>query len=354
MISGELAGTIELKFHPQDYHVAYDLSAVRLIGSTLWLGSDETAHLERLTLDQNQGHQHQSVAVAQYLTLPHGDAQEIDIEGIAYADHYLWVVGSHSLKRKRVKAELSPQENLDRLETISMEENRYLLGRIPLVNDQLHHACVDPREPSQLLTAAQLKREKHGNQLTRTLRKDPHLGAYLNASIPGKENGFDIEGIAVAEDRIFLGLRGPVLRGWAALLEVQVKAKKSGDLRLKKVGQDGERYLKHFLNLQGQGIRDLCFWGEDLLILAGPTMDLAGDAHIFHLPQALSAMGQNTLLEPKLMLTIPGAYGANKAEGMTLISETEPVVLIVYDSPGVERLKIEESSVTADVFKLPL
>jgi hypothetical protein len=354
MAYGNLVRTIPLKFNPQHYDVVHDLSAARLVGSQLWLGSDETAHLECLTLEHNQGHGHRSVVVSQYLPLPHGDQQEIDIEGIAYADHYLWVLGSHSLKRKRVKAELSQPENIKRLATISSEENRYLLGRIPLVDGQLNQGCAHPAAPDQWLTAAQLKREKHGNQLTRTLRKDDHLGEYLKASIPGKENGFDLEGIAVANDRIFLGLRGPVLRGWAVLLEVQVKARKSGDLRLKKIGSDGERYRKHFINLKGEGIRDLCFWGDDLLILAGPTLDLTGNTQIFRLPQALSALGENSLLEPQPIATIPGAYGADKAEGMTLLPGKEPAVLLVYDAPAPERLDVEQSTVLADVFGLPL
>ncbi|MNG03413.1 hypothetical protein D3C84_864920 [compost metagenome] len=36
------------------------------------------------------------------------------------------------------------------------------------------------------------------------------------------------------------------------------------------------RYRKHFFALNGLGFRDLCTSGDDLLILAGPTMDLDG------------------------------------------------------------------------------
>jgi hypothetical protein len=347
--------TLPLAFVPELFHVALDLSAARVIGHTLWLGSDETAHLEVLQLQDEAGTDHQSIAVADYLSLPHGDTQEIDIEGIAYSDHYLWVVGSHSLKRKRVKpAEHSIAENIQRLGTLSMEENRYLLGRIPCVEGQLYKSCPHPADPTKTLQAGQLKREKHGNQLTRSLRDDNHLREYLKANIPGKENGFDIEGIAVTADRIFLGLRGPVLRGWAILLEVQVKEKNSGELRLKKIGPDGERYRKHFLNLRGEGIRDLCFYQDTLLVLSGPTMDLTGDTQIFQIPNALKALQRQSLLEPEPILTIPGAAGADKAEGMTLFSETEPSVLIVYDAPHGDRMDPERATVLADVFALPL
>lgn len=347
--------TLRLTFKPELFSVAQDLSAARIIDQTLWLGSDETAHLEALSLTGEEGTNHQSLAITDYLPLPHGDAQEVDIEGIDYSDHYLWVVGSHSLKRKPVRlGEHSLRANLDRLETISMEENRYLLGRIPLVDGKLQKTCPHPADPLTTLTAAQLKREKHGNQLTRTLRRDNHLGEYLKANIPGKENGFDIEGIAVAKDRLFLGLRGPVLRGWAILLEVQVKEKKTGELRLKKINPDGERYRKHFLNLRGEGIRDLCFYQQDLLVLSGPTMDLTGDTQVFRIPNALETLQEHTLLEPEPILTIPGSFGTNKAEGMTLYPSPEPAVIIVYDSPHADRLHGNTASVLADVFALPL
>ena len=347
--------TLRLAFKPESFYVALDLSAARVIGQTLWLGSDETAYLEVLALDEDGGRGHQSISVADYLSLPRGDTQEIDIEGIAYSDHYLWIVGSHSLKRKRVKLdEHSVKENIQRLESISVEENRYLLGRIPLVDGQLHQQCPHPSHPEKTLRAAQLKREKHGNQLTRTLRDDDHLREYLKANIPGKENGFDIEGIAVKQDRIFLGLRGPVLRGWAILLELQVKEKKSGDLRLKKIGPDGERYRKHFLNLRGMGVRDLAFYKDSLLVLSGPTMDLTGDTQVFHIPNALETLQEQSLIEPHPILMIPETLGADKAEGMTLFSEAEPSVLVVYDSPCQDRLDQQQSTVTADIFTLPL
>ncbi len=347
--------TLRLNFAPELFHGASDLSAARVIGQHLWLGSDETAHLEVLQLQGDVGVGHRSITVADFFSLPHGDTQEIDIEGIAYSDHYLWVVGSHSLKRKRVKPQdYSVADNIRRLETLVMEENRYLLGRIPLVEGSLYKSCAHPADPKKTLQAGQLKREKHGNQLTRSLRDDDHLREYLKANIPGKENGFDIEGIAVRDDRIFLGLRGPVLRGWAILLEIQVKAKKSGDLRLKKIGPGGERYRKHFLNLRGEGIRDLCFYQDSLLVLSGPTMDLTGDSQIFCIANALEALQKQSLLEPEPVLTIAGAFGADKAEGMTLLSDHEPAVVIVYDSPHAERVDHEGTAVLADVFTLPL
>ena len=48
-------------------------------------------------------------------------------------------------------------------------------------------------------------------------------------------------------------------------------------------------YRKHLLRLGGLGVRDLCPHGQDLLVLAGPTMDLDGPVHVFRWHGALAA-----------------------------------------------------------------
>ena len=88
----------------------------------------------------------------------------------------------------------------------------------------------------------------------------------MKAAIPGKDNGFDIEGITIYQNRIFIGLRGPVLRGWAVMLEIEVENSVPELLTLRPIGELGKQYKKHFMFLNGLGIRDLCFNGEDLLI----------------------------------------------------------------------------------------
>ena len=102
------------------------------------------------------------------------------------------------------------------------------------------------------------------------LRRDEHLGPFL--PIPGKDNGLDIEGIAVRGERVYLGLRGPVLRGWAFVLELRpyVDDDEPDRLRLRPF-EDGQPYRKHVLDLDGLGVRDLCPAGDDLLVLAGPA-----------------------------------------------------------------------------------
>ncbi|WP_445187429.1 DUF3616 domain-containing protein [Pseudonocardia sp. Cha107L01] len=97
--------------------------------------------------------------------------------------------------------------------------------------------------------------------LANLLAEDEHLAPFL--AIPAKDNGFDVEGLAVHGETLYVGLRGPVLRGFAVVLELLPEEAAPGRLRL--VPIEGERcYRKHFLDLGGLGVRDLCPHGPDL------------------------------------------------------------------------------------------
>jgi hypothetical protein len=189
------------------------------------------------------------------------------------------------------------------------------------------------------------------------LREDEHLGAFL--TIPGKDNGFDIEGLTVVGERLFLGLRGPVLRSWAVILEVALQEDNAqpSTLRLKAFGSHDRLYRKHFLHLGGLGIRDLCAQGADLLILAGPTMDLDGPVTLFRWPGGIEAHGEQVVPASALerVLEVPYGQGVDHAEGLTLFAPdggTARALLVVYDAASESRQR-GESTVAADVFLLP-
>lgn len=353
MNNPSLLNQVVLRFEDGFKEHREDVSALRLTSSKyLWLGSDETSTIERLSLVESQLFAaHQQFRVADFIDLPEPDEQEIDIEGLAYAGHYLWFVGSHSWKRKKPKPDKTDSENINRLTKLKSEANRYLLARIPLVNGELSPSCASPDHPDQQLSAAKLELTKRGNVLMDALADDPHLGYFVEATIPGKENGFDIEGLAVYQNRIFLGLRGPVLRGWAVLLEIELEMSNPGLLALRQSGQE-KLYKKHFIYLNGLGIRDLCWDGEDLLILAAPTMDLDGPVRVFRLQNGAN-LQEDVLSKPEPVLEIPYGDGDDHAEGMTLFADVTqiPSLLVVYDSPAPRRLE-GDGDVVADVFKL--
>ena len=114
-----------------------------------------------------------------------------------------------------------------------------------------------PLEPTE---SAWVPFDALDSDLTRCIRTEKRfevLRPFLD--IPAKENGFDIEGVAARAERVFIGLRGPVLRGWAGILDLEAGA----GARIE-IG----RLEMHLLHLGGLGVRDLEIDGEDLLILS--------------------------------------------------------------------------------------
>ena len=227
--------------------------------------------------------------LADLLDLPGKAEEEADLEGMAAADGFLWVVGSHGLKRKNAKPDKDHAENAKRLAKVALDGNRRLLACLPIEPDASGAPCL-VRQAQDGRRALRLEGDSQSNPLTRALADDPHFGHYM--AIPGKDNGLDIEGLAVDGHRLLLGLRGPVLRGWSALLEIAVEA--HGDhLRLVPLDDSGTLLRKHFLQLDGLGIRDLHFSGDDLYILAGPTMVLNGEIRVFKWPSARPLLAAN-------------------------------------------------------------
>jgi hypothetical protein len=362
----KIARSVLLKFDQtldrldKDKQLRDGLSAAVLVGNELWLAGDETVRLERLSRDGDVFANHVAFPLGNYLTLPAGEAEEADIEGLDVADGYLWLVGSHSLKRGKPKAGKPVAENRKRLNSVGSDGNRFLLARIPLGAQGPVQVQEKKGEQNAKRVARQLRGGTQGNELTTALARDKHFKNYL--AIPGKDNGLDIEGLTVAKDKLFVGLRGPVLRGWTTLLELAVREDEQvpSTLRLKRIGLKGRRYRKHFLDLGGLGVRDLCLDGDDLLILAGPTMDLDGPVTVFRWPGGGKPKEESLVFSEALekVIDVPFGKGNDHAEGMTLMppdNKGRRSVLIIYDSPTDARKKSGkgEAVLRADVFELP-
>jgi hypothetical protein len=295
--------------------------------------------------------------------------QEIDIEGMDFQDSYLWLIGSHSRKRKKVERTDTGTDTklIKKLGTIEDDGNRFILARLPLINNiqtgqrELVSAGLDQFGSNQILKVSRLPSETRSDALSEAIRKaeggngDVHLARFLD--IPGKDNGFDIEGLAVQGERVFVGLRGPVLRGWAVVLELSFEISDSSQLVLKNFAT-GRPYRKHFLDLAGLGVRELCFQGSDLLVLAGPTMNLDGPTILYRWKDAaVSAHDDSLVRGDKLVegLKIPFGKGTDHAEGVAIVPDAGSPrrVLVLYDSPGEDRKKGVVDAVRADVFDLP-
>jgi hypothetical protein len=330
------------------------------------LGTDEGVGIERLTAQPGGAYgDHKRYDLRDYLDLPKDSGKdEIDIEGLDVCDNYLWMVGSHSRKRCNPEERKSASKNLERLGEISRDANRYLLARIPVVAAgggvyDLAKSAPDPKNPGKKLAAAQLPCTNEGSALLDALRGDPLIRPFTK--IPSKDNGLDVEGLAATESRIFVGLRGPVLRGWAIVLELKLKHAGKGSLELKRIGPDDRPYLRHFLDLDGLGVRDLAIDGDDLLVLAGPTMDLDGPVAVFRWRGGVNhnaGRRKDSMVWRKdleRILEAPFGQGVDHAEGMNVLSSRRggTTMLMVYDSPGAER-KRGVFGVTADLFVIPM
>ncbi|HEY3391281.1 MAG TPA: DUF3616 domain-containing protein [Lacipirellulaceae bacterium] len=171
-----------------------------------------------------------------------GGDEEIDMEAAASDAEHIYIIGSHSIRRRLVDPERTYRQNRRRLSRVVPHTESYRLFRI------------------QLDDAGQLA-AKESIDLRDILENDEILGPFL--SVPGKENGIDIEGIAVKNGKLFVGFRGPVLRGnFVPVLAFRF--------------DEPDDYELLFMQLGGRGIRDLVAVEDGFLIVAGAIGD--GDA----------------------------------------------------------------------------
>jgi len=349
-------------FGAASHHLLGDLSGAAVVSlpeaTYLFVVVDEQDVFVRLTLSGDDWRDPLYFHIRDFISLPYpevdenGDLlQEVDLEGVSYdpTTSSLWVTGSFALKRKRVRG-ASKKQDLKRLETCVEEANRNLLARIPL------QGAMPVKEGS-----ASFKMRESGSKLLDMFSHDKVLCLALQAGVVSKENGFDVEGVAVIGDRIFIGLRGPVIDRQAILLEIRYRITKKGNLKACQIGQSQRKFRKHFLPLEGLGIRDLSVTqdGNGLLILAGTSMSQEGSYALYRWDNVLERV-EGGLLQGEVETTIvygeedglfkigrlPSNGDWDKPEGIALLPSGE--LLVVYDSPHADRLS--EGRVHADLF----
>jgi len=115
---------------------------------------------------------------------------------------------------------------------------------------------------------------------------------------------------------------------------------------------------KRLLDLEGLGIRDLKRCGDDLLILAGPTVGLSGPCAIYRWINWAQDPVQHEqrvrLHRPEHLIDLPFGRGVDHPEGLALWPREDPAILVVCDSPSDERLDPARKILKADLFELPL
>lgn len=332
----------------------HDISAIAIAGETAFVACDETASVESLQrLDDGRYSNHRHFALGDIFDLPDGPGGEMDIEGLDVADGFLWVTGSHALKRDRPKRRRNGAvASLQRMMEIDRDPNRYFIGCVPLRETGPGRYELTRRDGERQAAAVKLK--KNNSALLGWLGGDPHLGRFLD--IPSKENGFDIEGIAAKGSRAWLGLRGPVLRGHGVVVELDFKRPRPGRLKSRRIDA-GRRYRKHVIDTAGLGVRDMCVDGNDLLILTGTPLASDGPSWVLRWRDAIfdttSGVVESDRIEPVLELPYRGRL--DHPEGIAIAPGTgrkRRALIVVYDSPAPERIGSDPARLTADVFAL--
>lgn len=327
-----------------------NFSAGTRLGDSLFLAADEHGGIDRLYGRSGRScGDHARFELAQFLPLadPKG---EIDLEGLAADDGWLWVLGSHA--RTRPKPEKLPGEciDLDQLANLKDTRSRCLLGRLPLVETE---QGWQPVERDGDRRAGMLPQDATGNALAQALQEDPLIGPFTR--IPAKEGGLDIEGVAVCGDRVALGMRGPVIATHALVVEIEVAADAEGALLLSRAP------IRRLLAMEGLGIRDLKRVDDDLIILAGPTTGLSGPCAIYRWPGWANDPAHDPskvhLHRPERLLEIPFSRGCDHPEGLALWKDGKDGrkrILVIYDSPCPSRVDLDARTILADVFDLPM
>ncbi|WP_421857094.1 DUF3616 domain-containing protein [Oricola sp.] len=327
-----------------------DISALAVVGNTLFCASDEYASLERLVLDPATGDfgSHETFRIADFFDLPDRRKDELDIEGLAIADGYLWISASHAKRRR-------PPRDKDRkvgdIAKPKWDGNRGVLGRVPLVDKgngvfRPKRRTKAPGNSKWRSAAAIIDREDGEGGIRGLVEKDRLLKPFMN--VPAKENGFDIEGLAVVGKRVFLGLRGPAVGGRALIVELKLKPGGKGGLKPGKI--DGEHYRLHAFDLGGYAMRDLLVRDGRLVILTGPTQSIEGYQRVIvtDVPKKKARILGRTALAT--LITLDLLEGCDRAEAIAPMPGGDGL-LVAYDAPCPRRYDEERHRLAADVFQ---
>ncbi|MEM9266974.1 MAG: DUF3616 domain-containing protein [Cyanobacteria bacterium P01_F01_bin.13] len=309
-------------------HEGEDLSAIAhfQVNDTPYLaiGSDESTHLIQLLKQTSE----QLYEVDKELTieLPLPDkSDEIDIESLEFdpEKNCLYVIGSHSQKRKTVRL------TGKKAETAAGNRKRLTDAEISPETDRNRIFQVTLKSKSGKVKG-EIKQFDHLKEL---FVQDDYLKRFIN--IPSKENGIDIEGLAFQKDSLFLGFRGPILRGnYVPVMVISRDALEAPE--------DKTDYEIRFVQLNGGAIRDMTVVEGGFLIIGGPMGDAPGPYGIYFWDGTDMVYGTDkpVPMPPAVMLLeeiVPpmdndGAQG--KAEGIPVLEETATgyKALIIYDS----------------------
>ena len=231
-----------------------NLTAVRADGEHLWVAGDETATIDRLVLDSatapTRAGRQRSFRLADLVQLPGPPDGETDLQG--------WPAAAggcgRSGRTRWCAAGPSRSTTTRRWSAGSASCGATRTGSSSCGSPCSWASTATPSRCASPATAAARRwsAPRMRRPWSTCCAPTPHLAPFL--AIPGQDNGFDVGGLAVVGDRLYVGLRGPVLRGWAVVLEVRPAQDPTDPGRLALgIFPEGVRYRKHVLDLGGLG-----------------------------------------------------------------------------------------------------
>lgn len=219
-----------------------------------------------------------------------GEPLELDGEGVAFANGFYYVMGSHGHPRDK-KHKLAARE---------------IKARISASSQIIRFQTMDG-EASEVERTARLRE---------IIAAEPLLARFMDRRL--EKNGLTIEGIAIKDGLVLAGFRGPVLNGnRAVIVSVGIDTL---------FGGSGSNHQLFRLPLgDGRGVRDLAVYEDKILILAGPAKDGPGKYAIY----AWDAQGEDV----KLLAELSAFDPKRKPEGLLPLDRTSSGlrVLILFD-----------------------
>jgi hypothetical protein len=271
-----------------------DLSGLACISERFGLvGADESRDVQVVELSR----QARTLRVVETISLARS-GDEIDTEAIASEGNRYYIIGSHGISKK----EGLPQGN------------RFSVFRL----------TVDPATGLPVRAASPDRAS-----LAAVLRADPVLGPHFGQ--PLQQRGVNIEGLAVRDGRLFVGLRSPNLEGDAFVLEIPADDVFRGNPQ--------PNYVLHRLRLgAGFGIREIVAGRAEFLIIAGNSASEPSEKYTQSMDydedrEFLLCSWDGKGAEVHKIGPIPDVRG--KAEAMTILEEADDhvTVLMLFDGP---------------------
>jgi len=319
--------TIQGEFVDDDGHVATDLSGLActaLPARHCLAVNDENQTAQFATIEDGRilpqstipliGTQPSAATLGmapEITTCPAGAKKykEFDGEAVAYAAPYFYVVGSHGCGRHNQAFRLSS----------------FLLARIRV--DSRARPVDAQGHPLSEAAAGQAVETTY--RLSDVLQRAPAVSAFFGKGLDEAANGLNIEGLAVVDDMLFVGLRAPSLEGKAYILGALL-----ADLFA--AGHAPAAAVPEVLAVElgpptaKIGIRDLALFQDRLLILAGPAQEQSDVAYSLFLVEPRAGA------KPTPVAAIPDLTKDGKrmkAESMTVLDAEGDTLrlLIMFD-----------------------